>query len=72
MLAARTCGNDSPSLSQRKEIGGSPRETPQISRVRIPSAKSPWKKNGSIVGGTGKSVNYRVFEYKNYSVFDRG
>lgn len=57
MLAARTTGKGSPSLSQRKLIGASPRDTPHINRVRIPSAKSSWNENGSIVGGTGKMAN---------------
>lgn len=60
MLAARISGKGSPSLSQRKLIGASPRDTPQISRVRIPSAKSSWNENGSIVGGTAeKNGKYR-------------
>lgn len=42
----------SPSFNHVRRRGESPRDTPQIVRVRIPSAKPSWNENGSITGGT--------------------
>lgn len=55
----------SPSFNHINRRGESPRETPQIVRVRIPSAKPSWKENGSITGGT----LYRFVKFKIHSDF---
>jgi hypothetical protein len=68
MLTANDRGNGSPSLSQRNESGGSPRDTPQTVRVRIPSAKPSWKEKGSIIGGTVRSV---VAQYQKKMKFSK-
>lgn len=64
-FAPKMEGNGSPSLSQRNVSGGSPFETPQTVRVRIPSARPSWKENGSIIGGTGnKKWTHEIEEWK--------